>query len=223
MVTRKTARARPKTGSRGSKAEAQPASEPPRNVRDATKQETREALLRAGMEMFAEQGLDVPSLDALCARAGFTRGAFYVHFRDREDFIVAVMEAATASFLDATLAARGEALDLGSIVHAFVASVSGGGFPVFGKVPLHQFLAACSRSTALRKRYGAILKETIARVAETVRAGQKAGSIRKDVDAEHAAGLLIAIALGWGAVGEIGVTFDLTAHAATLMAMLARR
>jgi AcrR family transcriptional regulator len=202
---------------------APPPREPAAEGRDAAKQETREALLRAGMEMFAEHGLDVPSLDALCARAGFTRGAFYVHFSDREDFIGAVMEAATGSFLDAILASRGAALDLAQIVTAFAAAVSGGGFPVFGPVPLHQFLAACARSKALRKRYGAILKTTIARLADAVRAGQAAGHVRADVDADHTAGLLIAIALGVGAVGEIGVPFDMPAHAGTMLRILAPR
>ena len=95
MVVRKSAGARPAPGKAGKPGKARKAvSEPPRpgGARELTKQETREALLRAGMELFAEQGLDVPSLDALCARAGFTRGAFYVHFADREEFIVAVME-----------------------------------------------------------------------------------------------------------------------------------
>jgi AcrR family transcriptional regulator len=50
------------------------------SAREAGKRETREALLRAAMDEFAEKGRDLPSLDASCARAGFTRGAFYVHF-----------------------------------------------------------------------------------------------------------------------------------------------
>ena len=191
------------------------------SARDATKQETREALLRAGMELFAEQGLDVPSLDALCARAGFTRGAFYVHFEDREDFIVAVMESATGSFLDAIMATRGEALDLRALTIAFASSVAGGGFPVFGDVPFHQFLAACARSKALRKRYGAILEATIARIADVVRAGQDAGTVRRDVDAARVSGLLVAIALGVGAVTEIGVRFDTRAHTDELLSLLA--
>lgn len=213
MASKKSARAPSSPPARGPAAEG----------RDAAKQETREALLRAGLELFAEQGLDVPSLDALCARAGYTRGAFYVHFSDREDFIVAVMEAATGSFLDAILAVRGEALDLAGIVTAFAAAVSGGGFPVFGKVPMHQFLAACARSPALRQRYGAILRETISRLAGVVRAEQRAGRVRADVDADHSAGLLVAIALGVGAVGEIGMPFDMPAHAQTILGMLAPR
>ena len=59
--------------------------------RALTKRETRAALLDAGLAEFAAHGLDTPSLDAICARAGFTRGAFYVHFKDREDFVVAII------------------------------------------------------------------------------------------------------------------------------------
>ena len=50
--------------------------------RDAAKKETRSALIRAALKLFHEEGFDGPSLDAICARAGYTRGAFYVHFKD---------------------------------------------------------------------------------------------------------------------------------------------
>jgi TetR/AcrR family transcriptional regulator, transcriptional repressor for nem operon len=189
--------------------------------RDAAKQETREALIRAGVELFSKQGLDAPSLDAICARAGFTRGAFYVHFADREELIVAVMESATASFLDAILAARGADLDLHQIIAAFAAAVAGGTFPAFGTVPLHRFLAACARSPTLRKRYVRLIEQTRARVAEAVRAGQDAGTIRRDVSAEHAAGLLIAIALGVGTLTELRVPFEAAEHAPAVVRLLA--
>ncbi|HVH04632.1 MAG TPA: TetR family transcriptional regulator, partial [Myxococcota bacterium] len=68
--------------------------ESPKSARELAKQETREALVQAAIAEFAEKGLDLPSLDAICARAGFTRGAFYVHFRDREELLGAVMERA---------------------------------------------------------------------------------------------------------------------------------
>ncbi len=153
----------------------------------------------------------MPSLDALCARASFTtRGVLRALPRAREDFIVAVMEATTGSFLGAIMETRGAALDLGAIVAAFAAAVSGEPFPVFGKVPLHQFLAACARSTALRRRYGTIVKETIARQGGGDRCARgKGGTVRKDVDPDHAAGLMVAIALGVGAVSEIDATFDM--------------
>jgi len=189
-------------------------------ARDATKQETRDALLRAGAELFAKQGLDVPSLDALCARAGFTRGAFYVHFKDREDFIAAVMERATASFLDAILAAQGAALDLQGIIGAFAAAVCGGTFAALGAVPLHQFLTACSRSGPLRRSYVQLIERTRGRLAEAVRAGQETGRIRADVDPSHTAGLLVAIGLGVGTLLELRFPFDAAAHARALTVLL---
>lgn len=51
--------------------------------RDESMQETRAALVGAAPELFAKEGLDA-SLDAICERAGFSRGAFYVHFSDRD-------------------------------------------------------------------------------------------------------------------------------------------
>lgn len=190
------------------------------SARDATKQETREALLRAGAELFSKHGLDVPSLDALCARAGFTRGAFYVHFKDREELIEAVMERATASFLDAILAAQGAELDLQGIVAAFAATVSGGTFAALGAVPLHQFLTACARSTSLRRRYVHLIERTRERLADTVRAGQAAGKVRAGVDAFHTAGLLVAVGLGVGTLLELRVPFDAGEHARALTALL---
>lgn len=193
----------------------------PSSQRDATKQETRDALIRAGAELFAKQGLDAPSLDALCAHAGFTRGAFYVHFKDREELIAAVMESATASFLEAIMAVRGAELDLFGICAAFTAAVSGGTFDALGAVPLHQFLAACARSEKLRRRYVKLIEATRERLAESVRAAQRAGRARGDVDAFHTAGLLVAIGLGVGTILELKVPFDAKAHGRALDALLA--
>jgi AcrR family transcriptional regulator len=197
-------------------------------TRDAGKQETREALIRAGVALFSEEGLDTPSLDAICARAGFTRGAFYVHFKDRDDFVVAVMESATGSFVDALFEAasdgeRPEPLDLQQVCMAFVTAVSGGTFPALGTVPLHQFLTACARSTQLREGYVALLQRSRARVAGVVAEGQRLGVIRADVDPMLVAGLLVTAALGVGTITEIGVPFDARPHAAAMLALLAPR
>ncbi len=194
---------------------------PSERGRDAAKQETREALVRAATELFSKQGLDAPSLDAICARAGFTRGAFYVHFADREELIAAVMESATASFLTRILAERGPDLDLYAIIAGFTAAVAGGTFDAFGAVPLDRFLAACARSPALRRRYLAIVEHTRERVAEVVRAGQRAGSVRADVEARAVAGILVATALGAGVLLELRVPFDALAHADAAQRMLA--
>src|SRR6266545_6764537 len=80
--------------------------------REQAKQETREALILAALSEFSERGLSAPSLDAICARAGYTRGAFYVHFADRDELIAAVMEKVTGVLLDALIATGDAAMDL---------------------------------------------------------------------------------------------------------------
>src|SRR5688572_5329038 len=108
-------------------------------ARDLAKQETREALIVAGIAAIASEGIDTPSLDAICARAGYTRGAFYVHFRDRDDFLIAVMEHILQGFIDAIIATGDAALDLRNTIEAYCRAVDEGAFPLRGAVPLHQF------------------------------------------------------------------------------------
>ncbi len=193
-----------------------------RDADATTKDATRAALIEAGMALFARDGLDVPSLDAICAEAGFTRGAFYVHFEGREDFIVAVMETATGHFVDAVLSVGGSGLGVAGTIAAFAGAVQGGRFPVFGDVPIHHFLAACARSKELRQRYLGLMLDVRTRLADGVRRDQVSGQLRDDVDPELTAGLLLAVALGVGTMNALAVPFDAEAHAAALTALLSR-
>jgi TetR/AcrR family transcriptional regulator, transcriptional repressor for nem operon len=168
----------------------------PRRSRDDAKRETREALIAAGISVFSEEGLDTPSLDSICARAGFTRGAFYVHFKDRDDFIMAVMSEALSGFIDAIIATGDAALDLQKTIDTFVGAVKAGAFPIRHGIHFHQFMAVCARSPRIRHSYVAVLLEGARRMETAVREGQGAGTVRTDVDAASVAILFIAIVLG---------------------------
>jgi len=78
-------------------AMAKPARKAPK-TRAEKKQRTRAALIAAGLAEISEHGLEA-SLDAICARAGLTRGAFYVHFADREAFLIAFMNEVLGRFV----------------------------------------------------------------------------------------------------------------------------
>lgn len=58
----------------------------------ARRRETRTRLLDAAMEVFAEFGLQGSSVERICSRAGFTRGAFYSNFSSKEELFVAALE-----------------------------------------------------------------------------------------------------------------------------------
>ncbi|WP_246159848.1 TetR/AcrR family transcriptional regulator [Microbacterium rhizomatis] len=51
----------------------------------ARRERTRQRLLDAAAEVFAEEGLDAASVEAICERAGFTRGAFYSNFESKDE------------------------------------------------------------------------------------------------------------------------------------------
>ena len=172
--------------------------EPKTGTREATKQATRDALIAAGMALFAEQGLDGPSLDAICDHAGFTRGAFYVHFADREDFLVAVMDRVGVAYLDAVVTAGEGAQSLEITAQRFVESVWSGKYPLMpgGGIRPYQLFDACARSPRVRARYVTLVLASIDRVVGALHAGQKGGSTRTDVAAEAVAPVLLAVIIG---------------------------
>lgn len=51
---------------------------------------TRERLLDAAFDLFAEDGVDATSIEAVCERAGFTRGAFYSNFASKHELLLAL-------------------------------------------------------------------------------------------------------------------------------------
>ncbi|MFB7892660.1 TetR/AcrR family transcriptional regulator [Microbacterium sp. NPDC056044] len=83
---------------------------------------TRQKLLDAAALVFAEVGLDAASVEAICERAGFTRGAFYSNFETKDELMLALTEQVAGEKIDdvaarvAQLQERGEDLDPGALV-----------------------------------------------------------------------------------------------------------
>ena len=53
---------------------------------------TRKQLVDAARRIFARDGFEMARLEDIAAAAGKTRGAFYAHFRDKEDVFFAIFE-----------------------------------------------------------------------------------------------------------------------------------
>ena len=60
------------------------------------RQQTREYLLQAAAQVFAERGFHAATLDEVAAAAGFTKGAVYSNFKNKDDLFLALLEDAYA-------------------------------------------------------------------------------------------------------------------------------
>jgi AcrR family transcriptional regulator len=57
----------------------------------AKRTQTRERLMQAAIGVFAERGIIGSSVEEICESAGFTRGAFYSNFSDKDELVVALL------------------------------------------------------------------------------------------------------------------------------------
>ena len=97
----------------GSAAPSGPVGAPGRPAKRVTRRraETRERLLAAAFEVVAERGLGATTVENVCERAGFTRGAFYSNFRTMEELFFALYEQRANELLLRTRAAISAVLD----------------------------------------------------------------------------------------------------------------
>ena len=56
------------------------------------RQQTRQRLIQAAVELLLEQGYDTMNIQAITDRADLGRGTFYIHFRDKEDIVWAAIK-----------------------------------------------------------------------------------------------------------------------------------
>lgn len=188
------------------------------SVRPRAPEETRAGLVAAAARLFLRDGLDVPSLDAICEEAGFTRGAFYVHFRSREDLVAAVVELALSELLERIVRPD---QDLAEIARSFVAALSAGALPLSSGTRFSQVLEACARSPELRVRFLAVLLVAKGRIADAVRRSVQSGVVDAARDPDAVAEMLLALVLGVQVAAQLGAPHDASGVEREVMAMLA--
>lgn len=79
------------------------------------REQTRARLLDAAHEVFGEVGMSAASVEMICERAGFTRGAFYSNFESKEELFLALVTQMTESKFDEV---AGRVRELGTDVPA---------------------------------------------------------------------------------------------------------
>lgn len=88
--------------------------------------QTRQRLLDAAGEVFAAEGFGRSTVEQVCERAGFTRGAFYSNFTSLDELFLAMWEQRSAQMLDGirtALADRPSTLTLESAVERVLSAI----------------------------------------------------------------------------------------------------
>lgn len=191
-------------------------------TRQESKERTRKRLVSSAITLFSKKGIDRPSLDEICHEAGVTRGAFYVHFRDRDALLAAVMDEVGQAFLDSFFGGAQGTLPLAS---AFASAMATGAYPLTrrGGMRPHQLLDACARSKLIRRRYTTLVREAIDRLRVRMSTEQSAGTLRAELDPKAVSVLLLMLAIGAHTLVDLDLELDPPSLLGTLGALLYSR
>jgi TetR/AcrR family transcriptional regulator, transcriptional repressor for nem operon len=165
---------------------------------------TRERLLQAAFREVYRSGFQSAGLDAILAAAGVTKGALYHHFGSKEALGYAIVEEIIApdnrgQWLRPLESCK-DPIDtlIGTVQELpLQPEVVRGGCPL---INLAQEMSPLD--AGFRQRLATILRNWQDGVAAALLDGQKHGKVRRDLEPAQAAGLLIAMVEGYGALAK---------------------
>ena len=188
------------------------------------RQQTRDYLLEAAAQVFAERGFHGASLDEVAAAAGFTKGAVYSNFKNKEDLFLALLEANQQREMDA-LHATMEASDVPPEARlSDFAHLIGNQTTELGEnwtILYQEFSLYAMRNAAAREKLARFEAVTIEKVAELIRNEQARQGLTPE-QTDHVARLIVALMNGIGIMRALNADAVDDAFLETAMAFLAR-
>lgn len=164
-----------------------------------SRENTKARLLEAAAQVFAEAGLDGASVEAVCERAGFTRGAFYSNF-DSKDELFLTLAAGVADARVAAVRTRveqmradGELADDCDPKDLVQQIMELGSDDRLGVMLMSEIRIRALRDPAFGEAYLAQEREMVASIARIVEDIVEAGSLRLRLPATDAARMLMII------------------------------
>jgi AcrR family transcriptional regulator len=161
------------------------------------RQETRQRLLDAALSVFARNGYERATVDEIVREAGFSKGAFYVHFESKEDLFWAILEAR----IEAQQSALRQALDPNQPIVVNQRRLFKAVFALDKQDPswravVAEFAAHAARNQKVRQRLGQLYERWHRFTVEILHAGQELGHVRRDLEVEFMASVTMALIEG---------------------------
>jgi AcrR family transcriptional regulator len=153
--------------------------------------------MAAAIDCFARFGYQGASIDRIARHAGVTKGALYYHFRDKEELLFEAVGDRVGEFERLVLAEVGPSTStmaaLKGVIDAcfFHATMSN-----HRRFIITLMIEALDTNPQLSAKFQRILRRMRAFLADVVRRGQEAGTVRREIDAEQVAALIAGAIMG---------------------------
>jgi AcrR family transcriptional regulator len=177
----------------------------------------------AALGVFARNGYERATVDEIVREAGFSKGAFYVHFEAKEDIFWAMLEERMKHLQDAFREAADPDLPVAENLAMILRSI----FALNRDDPawsalFMEFTAHASRDEKVRDQLAAMHQSWRDFAVEALNGGREAGLVRKDLDVQFAASVQIAVVEGMMMQSRLAPgTVDLDAIVEPLSRLLA--
>jgi AcrR family transcriptional regulator len=164
---------------------------------------TRERILETAAGAFARDGYEGTSLNQVIRESGFTKGAFYFHFRSKEELALATFRFKQEQIVARLLAAAEEEADAVAELRAII----GARARLYAEDPSARCILRLGAELGARAspesefaRFQELTIETFARI---VRRGQAEGTMRTDVSPRHTGEAIFAAMIGADRVSRL--------------------
>lgn len=164
-----------------------------------SRENTRARLLEAAAQVFAEVGLDGASVEVVCERAGFTRGAFYSNFESKDELFLTLAASVGEARVGAVrarveeMAADGALADGCDPIELVQDIMDSGEDDRLGVMLMSEIRIRALRDEAFGAAYLAQEREMVASIAQIISDIVAAGHLRLREPAEAAARMLMIV------------------------------
>ncbi len=163
-----------------------------RRTREEQREITREKLLAAAKRLFVKQGFAATSVEEIAEAAGFTRGAFYSNFEDKDDIFIALLDSDLRTRIGELTGIFSEAADLQAAFTAIIRSNEDREVPA--SAVLHsEFWLYAVRNPKVRRRLAEHQRTERRAFERAIQAQFDAVGLEVPVDLHDAALVLLAL------------------------------
>jgi AcrR family transcriptional regulator len=151
------------------------------NRRQAAKVRTRQKVLDAARQLFAERGYEPATIRDIAKGAGMSTGAVFANFQDKAELFEAVLSEDLAKLAETLKAAAAAENTLRS---RLLAALTAGYHGSLEQLPLVQAVVARSwfQPVAAEMRARAAIKPLVMVVSDALQTGVREGELRQDAD-----------------------------------------